>query len=257
MRGPKGDAKIPAGHSKNFSLELGSGELLLHQGERLFEILPDIVFFVKDHLRRFAGGNRALVEALGASSMKEVIGRTDLDFLPGHLADFYARDDQKVLSSGIQIVNKVELAPWGGNLARWSMTTKLPLHSPTGEIRGLVGITRSFELSADGGRHSEWTGILEWMQRSYANRITVGDMAARMHLSVSAFERRFKKSFLMLPSAYLRTVRILAACRTLAKKNTPLVQIASDCGFSDQSHFSREFKRAMRMTPMEYRQRHV
>jgi AraC family transcriptional regulator len=48
-------------------------------------------------------------------------------------------------------------------------------------------------------------------------------------------------------------LRIEDACRRLATSDAPLVAIALDAGFADQSHFAKTFKRQTGMTPAEYR----
>jgi AraC family transcriptional regulator len=55
------------------------------------------------------------------------------------------------------------------------------------------------------------------------------------------------------PGEYLRRIRVRRACRLLADTDRPLSAIAYDTGYADQSHFTRHFKRAMGVTPGEYR----
>ncbi len=55
---------------------------------------------------------------------------------------------------------------------------------------------------------------------------------------------------------YIRRLRIESASRQILTSKAPLVEIAAAVGFSDQSHFSRIFKRVMGVTPTEYRAAH-
>ena len=43
------------------------------------------------------------------------------------------------------------------------------------------------------------------------------------------------------------------ACRQLATSDIPMVQVALSAGFPDQSHFTKTFRRQMRVTPGEFR----
>ena len=58
------------------------------------------------------------------------------------------------------------------------------------------------------------------------------------------------------PSNENNTIRINAAIRLLTSTNKLLAEIVHDCGFYDQSHFIRTFKRLRRQTPAQYRRAH-
>lgn len=69
-----------------------------------------------------------------------------------------------------------------------------------------------------------------------------------VHLS-RAFPAYFGCSF----SEYMRFLRLHRATQMLADKRESLSEIAACCGFSDQSHFIRQFKTVRKMTPLAYR----
>jgi AraC family transcriptional regulator len=53
----------------------------------------------------------------------------------------------------------------------------------------------------------------------------------------------------------LTELRVEAAAQRLRQGNRSLTEIAFDCGFSDQSHFSRVFSKMMGASPGDYRKR--
>ena len=63
----------------------------------LLDIMPDMMF-VKDVAGRFIECNRVFVAYMGATSVADVIGKTDADFYPAQLAERFARDDAYVMS---------------------------------------------------------------------------------------------------------------------------------------------------------------
>ena len=75
-----------------------------------------------------------------------------------------------------------------------------------------------------------------------------------VNLSKSQFARRFKSMFQISPLRYINKVRIDVACEKLLYSNDSLTAIALDCGFYDQSYFTKIFKSQMSVTPMAYRQ---
>jgi AraC-like DNA-binding protein len=87
------------------------------------------------------------------------------------------------------------------------------------------------------------------------------DLAASFPLSrladvggVSRFQviRDFKRMTGMTPGEYVRDRRVRRAC-DLIGAGLPLVAIASDAGFADQSHLTRAFKTVKGVTPAAYR----
>jgi AraC-like DNA-binding protein len=75
-------------------------------------------------------------------------------------------------------------------------------------------------------------------------------------VSVSHFDRTFRRAFDTSPRQYLIRIRIEAACRKLAETTESLAAIALACGFHDHAHFTRSFHRIMAATPSAYRAAH-
>lgn len=107
----------------------------------LFDTIPDYVY-VKDTGSRFLATNMAHVEALGASSLEQVIGKTDFDFYPHKMAEQFRAHDLKVVQTGEPLVNYEEKYIDGLDRSRWVVTSKMPLRDSSGSIIGLVGIGR-------------------------------------------------------------------------------------------------------------------
>jgi transcriptional regulator GlxA family with amidase domain len=74
-------------------------------------------------------------------------------------------------------------------------------------------------------------------------------------LSVSQFDRQFKRKFQTTPLKYLTKIRVDAACHQLASTDLPIATIALQTGFYDQSHFTHQFVRYKGTTPFRYRKR--
>ena len=75
-------------------------------------------------------------------------------------------------------------------------------------------------------------------------------------LSISQFDRVFRRTFGVSLRQYLLKIRVEAACRKLAETDGTISAIASECGFYDHAHFSRGFQRIMGRTPRAYREGH-
>jgi AraC family transcriptional regulator len=81
----------------------------------------------------------------------------------------------------------------------------------------------------------------------------IASIAAEVDIHPVHLARVFRRHHGCSPGEYLRRVRVRRACALLAENRQSLAGIAYATGYSDQSHFTRHFKRAMGVTPGAYR----
>jgi len=104
-------------------------------------------------------------------------------------------------------------------------------------------------------------GLAPWQERrtkemllaSIDGKIGLDDLAHGCGLSRSHFARAFKATTGMTPMQWLLGQRIERAKDLLLNSPMPIDQIAHQCGFADQSHFTRTFLKAMSITPGAWR----
>lgn len=228
------------------------------QMQELFNHLPDVYFFAKDRAGRFVMANDHFVRQCGVEKEADIIGKTDFEYFPLGRVESYVSDDTYVMESGESIIDRVELAPDPANSINWFITTKVPLYSSDGEIIGLAGTARDITRAGNALRpYTEMQVVLEYIRDNFSGSIEIKDLAARVHLSVSQFERRFRKVFQISPLKHIMNVRIRAASLRLTTTNDTISTIALDCGFYDHSHFTRNFRKIMGTSPKEYRKQYV
>lgn len=110
------------------------------------DTVPDVLY-AKDRESRFVLVNAATLAQLGAASMEEVIGKSDFDFHPLHLAQEYRGRELALLESGeMSNVEEPVVHPVTGE-TRWYASVKVPWRNANGEIIGLVGIGRDITES--------------------------------------------------------------------------------------------------------------
>jgi PAS domain S-box-containing protein len=228
------------------------------QMQLLFNHLPDVYYFVKDREGRFVLANDTFVKQCGVETEAEIIGKTDFDFFPMGRAESYVNDDRYVMETGESIIDRVELAPDPGNSINWFVTCKVPVYSNDGEIIGLAGTARDITRAGLALQpYTEMRAVLEYVRDNYSQPIEIKQLAALVHLSVSQFERRFRKVFQISPLKHIMNVRIRAASLRLTTTNDTIAAIALDCGFYDHSHFTRNFRKIMGTSPKEYRKQYM
>jgi AraC-like DNA-binding protein len=114
-------------------------------------------------------------------------------------------------------------------------------------------ITRHADLKASPvGRESRLVErVRDYMEAHLAEEVELADLAGLAGLSRSHFIRAFQRET-GLTHAYLLDRRFRAASRLLERGEAP-GEVASACGFFDQSHLNRVFKARMGVTPGVYR----
>jgi len=109
-----------------------------------------------------------------------------------------------------------------------------------------VGVVMAVLVEARRLVRSRWD-----LSRADFNRVS--DLSALARTSPSYFSSAFKRTFGASPHAYLMSRRISMAVEVMLGSDAPLSEIAMNCGFADQAHFSRQFRRTMGYTPSHWR----
>src|SRR5579859_2839908 len=84
-------------------------------------------------------------------------------------------------------------------------------------------------------------------------RIRMEDLARIAQFSRSKFSRTFKASFGCTPGQYVKRMRVARAQNLMIISSTPLSQISLECGFADQAHFSKCFRKVVGERPARWR----
>ncbi|WP_246705589.1 putative bifunctional diguanylate cyclase/phosphodiesterase [Rhizobium sp. P40RR-XXII] len=108
--------------------------------ENMINQIPDFIY-AKDLEGRFLFGNHAVVVNNGLSHLKDLVGRTDFEFLPSHVARIATDVERRVAETGQPHFGGEELA-FRGDGERWLMITRVPLRDASGTIVGIVGASR-------------------------------------------------------------------------------------------------------------------
>jgi AraC family transcriptional regulator len=98
---------------------------------------------------------------------------------------------------------------------------------------------------------------IDYLHENCSRSLALLEVAREAGVHPVHLSRVFRMRFGTTMGALANQVRIQRACRILSEDKNPLCDIASDCGFSDQSHFSRVFKAMLGITPARFRQFHL
>jgi len=118
------------------------------------------------------------------------------------------------------------------------------------------------QTSDRGPRQIPRGGFAAWQSRrlaahvdaNLAGKILIKDLAASLDISVGHFCRSFKRTFGMPAHIWIRRRRIELAQGLMLTTGASLSEIALSCGMSDQSQFTRWFRRIVGETPFSWRQ---
>lgn len=99
----------------------------------------------------------------------------------------------------------------------------------------------------------QYRTVLDRVEERLGEKISVEEMASAAALSPSHFARVFKDTVGQTPMQFVTAYRIDRSKKLIASSGAPLARIALQCGFADQAHFTRTFRRLEGVTPKEFR----
>ena len=95
--------------------------------------------------------------------------------------------------------------------------------------------------------------ISEYIENNLSEKITLSDLAKVVNLGKFYFSHSFKKYTNMTPYDYVLQLRVKRAQQLLRSSNMPISNVALECGFGNQSHLTKHFRKKLGTTPMSYR----
>lgn len=135
-------------------------------------------------------------------------------------------------------------------------------HPDVGSRLVLQGITLELlaELArarrrADRERPRWLERVTERLREDFRKPLRLSDLAAEAGVHPAHLAKRFRALHGASVGEFLRRARIDFAARELRETERPLADVAREAGFSDQSHFTKVFRRLTGRTPGEYRAR--
>ena len=216
--------------------------------------LPGVAFFAKDREFRLVAANRTFWQRVGCRNEADLIGKTDFELFPEHLAEHFRRDDAEVMESGKAKLKIIELFFNRQGLPDWFFTNKFPVFGEGGEVIGVMGTVQSYEQRRGGVTpHVQLDRAVSWLREHFREPIAVSELARVAGMSIRQFNRRFREAFGTNPRDFLVRTRVRAACDALRNSDTPIAELAIELGFYDQSSFTQHFRRHMGVTPLQYR----
>lgn len=215
---------------------------------------PGVMFCAKSVDLVYVLANQAFADRTMMDNPGEVIGRRAHDVFPAELADNYEQQDQTVLTTGRLLTNELEAVTGKNGEIGWYLTSKSRWVDDRGKPSGLVSISVDLKTPfSTAAPHASLAKAVEVARKSFRTQTAVTEMAAAAGLTSSQLERLSGRVLGLGPKQLVMRFRLEEALRLLATSDATLSEIASECGYYDQSSFTRHFRRVVGWSPSGWR----
>lgn len=103
-------------------------------------------------------------------------------------------------------------------------------------------------------KNPTWVSRLkELLHENFAEHWSLNELSDELGIHPVHLSRDFSKYFHCNIGEYIRKLKVEKSLSMLSHKNKSLTDISYECGFADQSHFTRCFKAVNGVNPLEYR----
>lgn len=157
--------------------------------------------------------------------------------------------DPLIEQMGLALKTELEIGGVDSQAYADSMATALSIHllrrygDRQPQIREYYGGLPTYKLKE----------VREYIHEHLDQNLTLTKLAARANLSTHYFASLFKQSTGFSPHQYITRCRIEKAKQLLQQTELPIIEIALEVGFQNQSHFTRVFRQHLKVTPKAYR----
>jgi AraC-like DNA-binding protein len=221
--------------------------------EALFDGLPDVLLYIKDREGRYLWANKTLIDRAGIAGLPDVVGKTADQLFPVAGSSTVAQD-LEVIRTARPIREILRLYRTYRGDRFWCLSSKFPLLDSSKSIVGLAGLSR--DLPRPNERHRSYRRLakfLNYIEGGLDQPIRIADAADHASVSMDTLGRLVFEVFQVSPKQLLMKRRIDKACQLLEDTSMSITELSVACGYADHSAFSRQFRAATHMTPMQYR----
>lgn len=218
----------------------------------LFDHVANLRCVVKDRRHRYLYVNRGWLESVGIGKIDAVLGRTAADLFPAWQAERYLQEEREVFEHGRCFDYEEMVRTRDGERRLWR-SIKAPWMRGK-RIAGMVNIGVLVEREALGDQRADvMPRLVDWMARHACEAHSITSIAEQSNMSRRTLERYFIEKTGQSPVRYRSHCRIEHAKSLLEAKAKSLTEVAMECGFCDQSHFTRVFRAEAGCTPRQWR----
>lgn len=211
--------------------------------------VPHVMFCVKDADGRYVAVNQAFADRVGMAAPADVVGLTAGELFPPELATSYERQDAAIRATGKPLRNELELILRPDGSIGWYVTSK----TLTADSIASVSVDLRASAEAGAGTNAGVAAAVLFARLHSTEQVSVAELAAAAQLTVPQMDRAIKRTLGLTAKQLLLRMRLEEAILLLRTTHLPVAEIASECGYYDQSAFTRQFRRVVGMSPGAYR----
>lgn len=221
--------------------------------EHLLNSLSEFAFFAQAADGTYAFASQSFLTLLGQES-RSVIGRQDRQVFPELAAQELERAHRWVIDLGRSLADELTPLQFNCDPTRWYLLSKYPVFSASGHTVYVVGYLRALTLARDSERQlSSIAAALRHFRDNVSAPHTLNSLAEQAQVSTYQFERRVKRIFGISTRDYMIRARMQLGRDLLKKSDLDISAIAKECGYADQSSFTRQFRMTTGLPPGEFR----
>ena len=106
------------------------------------------------------------------------------------------------------------------------------------------------QIASAGSQSHRIAQAIDWLKRHYTLPLRIDDLAAHVHMSLSAFHHHFRALTAMSPLQYQKWLRLNEARRLMLTERLEAATAAFQVGYESPSQFSREYRRVFGASPL-------
>ncbi|MGF1481850.1 MAG: helix-turn-helix domain-containing protein [Cyanophyceae cyanobacterium] len=159
------------------------------------------------------------------------------------------RNDSLLYQLGLSLKTELETQGWNNCLYLEAIANAFAMHV----LRHYCTTGTQGQYTSGGLSQSQLKQVISYINELLDRDLSLAELAAVVQMSPNYFASLFKQATGVSPHQYVTQRRIESAKRLLKKTRLPLIEVAQQVGFANQSHFSTVFRKQTGMTPRTYR----